>query len=134
MKIVKIENYKNSRLEAQKTAPRSGSGKSQLIAEILNHFTLCTDSEVQPTTVYCYKSQVPETLSPSSSTFTYQGVPNLRALRQKLADGHKPVVLVLDDLLSGKPDNSRVPPIVDTCRHLSTPIDTCRHLSTVCTD
>ena len=78
-----------------------GSGKSHLIAEILNNFTLCTDSKAQPVTVYCYKSQVPETLRPSSTTFTYQGIPNLKALRQKLADGDTPVVLVLDDLLSG---------------------------------
>lgn len=43
---------------------------------------------------------MPETLRPSSSTFTFKGIPNLKALRQKLADGQTPVVLVLDDLLS----------------------------------
>lgn len=80
----------------------SGSGKSVLIAEILNNFTKCTDATVDPTYIYCYKSQVPEGLTKRQGAYCYQGIPNLKNLRLEFAKDKKPVVIVFDDLISGK--------------------------------
>lgn len=81
----------------------SGVGKSVLTTEILNNFDKCTDSKIKsPTYVYCYKSRLPDDLQKSSNSYVYQGIPNLKNLRLKLADGKSPLVLVFDDLLSGE--------------------------------
>lgn len=79
----------------------SGSGKSVLIAEILNNFSKCTGSNQEPTIVYCYKTQIPDSLQRTKNTFVYPGIPNLKNARLEFAKDNKPLVIVLDDLLSG---------------------------------
>jgi len=97
--LIFLTNNENKKLSVLGS---SGSGKSILITEILNNFTKCTNSQVEPTFVYCYKTQLPEGLIRTANSYCYQGIPNLKNLRLEFAKDNKPLVLVLDDLLSGK--------------------------------
>jgi len=80
----------------------SGTGKSVLISEILNNFTTCTGSESKPTVIYCYKTELPSGLLPGPNVYVYRGLPNLKNVRLQFAKEGHPVVIVFDDLLSGK--------------------------------
>lgn len=51
--------------------------------------------------MYCYKTQLPEGLKNTSLSYSYQGIPNLKNIRLELAKNGRPLVIVLDDLLSG---------------------------------
>ena len=84
----------------------SGSGKSVLITEILNNFSKITDSAVEPAFVYCYKTQLPEGLKTTKCCFSYPGIPNIANIKAELVQEGRPLVIILDDLLSGTKNNN----------------------------
>jgi len=73
-----------------------------LIAEILNNFGKCTGTAADPITVYCYKTELPSKLKHRPNIFIYKGLPNLKNIRLQFARNNYPLVIVFDDLLSGK--------------------------------
>lgn len=86
----------------------SGSGKSFLISEILQHFSTITKPPERLSggkrsvhnlgVLYCYKSRMPDNLS--TPVKQYRGLPNVDDILDcKYKHGYDGIVLVLDDLM-----------------------------------